>query len=84
MILCLLIKINEKQEQYNPISMIKVTYSSRMEVWVTSLGKYPRPCEVLTEVRRNTEWAAEDGSSKYLLWSEMRILTDTSASVLNC
>ena len=67
MITGLVIKINEKQEQYNPISMTKVTYPSGMKACVTSLGIYPRSCEVLAKVVRNTEWAAEYGSSKYHL-----------------
>ena len=67
MITGLVIKINEKQEQYNPISMTKVTYPSGMKAYVTSLGIYPRSCEVLAKVVRNTEWAAVYGSSKYHL-----------------
>ena len=67
MITGLVIKINEKEEQYNPISMTKVTYPSGMKACVTSLGIYPRSCEVLAKVVRNTEWAAEYGSSKYHL-----------------
>lgn len=38
--------------------MKKVTYLSEMKVWVTSLGKDPRPCDVLAEGERkyNREW----------------------------
>lgn len=88
MILCLVIKINEKQEQYTPISMTKVTYPSGMQAWVTSLAKDPRHCEVLAEVGRNTEWAAEYGSSKYHLrphdYCSNETLTDMSVSVVFC
>ena len=39
--------------------MTKVTYPSGMMGYVTSLGKGPRPYEVLAEVKRNTECVIE-------------------------
>ena len=36
-----------------------------MKVWVTSLEKDPKPCDVLEEGERNAECAVENDCSKY-------------------
>ena len=41
--------------QHNPGKMKKGTEPSGMKVWVTLLGKKPRPAEVLAKSRGNTE-----------------------------
>jgi hypothetical protein len=47
--------------------MTKDADSSRMKDCVTPPGKEPRYAEVLAEDSGNTEWAAEEGSYKYML-----------------
>jgi hypothetical protein len=47
--------------------MTKEADPSGMKVWVSPLGKEPRPAEVLAEGEGNTEWVVEEGSYKYQL-----------------
>jgi hypothetical protein len=59
--------VNGKLQQPNPGRITKGTDSLGMNTWVTPQGKEPKPAEVLTEGRRNTEWVLEEGSYKYQL-----------------
>lgn len=45
-----------------PCLVIKDTNTSVRKVWVTPVGKEPRPTEVLAEGGGNAEWVAEKGS----------------------
>lgn len=47
--------------------MIKGTDASARKVWVTPVGKEPRPTEVLAEGGGNAEWVVEKGSYEYQL-----------------
>lgn len=62
-----MIKVNAKLQHPSPDRTTNGPDTSGIKVWVTPLGKVPRPEEVLVGGGGNTEEVVEKGSHKYEL-----------------